>query len=128
MLSRRTFLQLSATAAGSLAVPALSFPMAASSIGVQLYTVRKEAEAILPQSMLGSLDGFRRVADQFNRWGERARAMSMRFAFHNHNYEFRRFGQTTGFEALVEQTDPKLVFFEMDCYWITQAGEDPVAM
>ena len=198
MLSRRTFLQLSVTAAGSLAVPPLSFPVAASSIGVQLYTVRKEAEANLPQvlkqlraigydkvetywnvyshpardlrkmitdagltvpsghfdydglsdkfgyakelgvqfmvcpmlpkSMWGSLDAFRRAADQFNRWGERARAMSMRFAFHNHNYEFRRFGQTTGFEALIEQTDPKLVFFEMDCYWITQAGEDPVAM
>ena len=49
MLSRRTFLQLSVTAAGSLAVPPLSFPVAASSIGVQLYTVRKEAEANLPQ-------------------------------------------------------------------------------
>lgn len=83
---------------------------------------------MLPQNMWESLEGFQKAADQFNRWGERARSMDMRFAFHNHNYEFRRFGQTTGFETLVQRTDPKLVFFEMDCYWITQAGEDPVAV
>jgi sugar phosphate isomerase/epimerase len=83
---------------------------------------------MLPEKMWNSLDDYKRAADQFNKWGERAQSIGMRFAFHNHNYEFRRFGQTTGFQALVDRTDPKLVFFEMDCYWITQAGEDPVAM
>jgi sugar phosphate isomerase/epimerase len=83
---------------------------------------------MLPEKMWNSLDDYKRAADQFNKWGERAQSMGMRFAFHNHNYEFRRFGQTTGFQALVDRTDPKLVFFEMDCYWITQAGEDPIAM
>jgi sugar phosphate isomerase/epimerase len=83
---------------------------------------------MLPKNMQNSLEGFQRAADQFNRWGEKARSLQMRFAFHNHNYEFQRFGQTTGFRTLVERTDPKLVCFEMDCYWITQAGEDPVVM
>ena len=83
---------------------------------------------ILPEKMWNSLDDYKRAADQFNKWGERAQSHGMRFAFHNHNYEFRRFGQTTGFQTLVDRTDPKLVFFEIDCYWITQAGEDPVAM
>jgi sugar phosphate isomerase/epimerase len=83
---------------------------------------------MLPRNMWNSLEGFQRAADQFNDWGERARRLGMRFAFHNHNYEFRRFGHTTGFQTLVERTDPKFVFFEMDCYWITQAGESPLAM
>jgi len=52
----------------------------------------------------------------------------MRLGFHNHNYEFRQLGSTTGFDILVERTDPKLVCFEMDCYWVTQAGQDPIAM
>ena len=52
----------------------------------------------------------------------------MSFGFHNHNYEFRKLGNATGFDVLVEGTDPELVCFEMDCYWITQAGLDPVAM
>ena len=32
----------------------------------------------------------------------------------------------SGFDALVAQTDPKLVWLEMDCYWVTQAGHDPL--
>lgn len=81
---------------------------------------------MLPKSMWNSLDDFKRAADQFNVWGEKVQKMGMRFGFHNHNYEFKRFGDTTGFETLVARTDPKLVCFEIDCYWITQAGRDPV--
>lgn len=199
MLSRRDFLRLSAAVAGSATVEGLSFAGTPPSIdvGVQLYTVRKEAEADLPHVLqqirtigydkvetywnvyshpakelrkmildaglrvpsghfdynglsdkfdyakelgvqfmvcpmlpepMRNLAGFQQAADQFNRWGERAQSMGMRFAFHNHNYEFQRFGQSIGFETLVSRTDPKLVFFEMDCYWIVQAGEDPVGM
>ena len=83
---------------------------------------------MLPKSMWNSLGGFQKAADQFNQWGEQAHKMGMRFAFHNHNYEFQRFGSTTGFHTLLARTDPKLVFLEMDCYWITQAGRDPVKM
>jgi sugar phosphate isomerase/epimerase len=83
---------------------------------------------MLPKSQWTSADGFHTAARQFNEWGKRAHAMGMRFAFHNHDYEFRQFDGTTGFDILVKETDPKLVFFEMDCYWITQAGLDPVEM
>lgn len=83
---------------------------------------------MLPENMRDSVDGFARAAENFNKCGERAKSMGMRFGFHNHNYEFRKLGQTTGFDTLVAKTDPKLVCFEMDCYWITQAGQDPIAM
>jgi sugar phosphate isomerase/epimerase len=78
--------------------------------------------------MWNSLDGYKQAADQFNRWAEQTNKRGMRFGFHNHNYEFRKFGDTTGFDTLLARTDPKLVFFEMDCYWIAQAGLDPVKM
>ena len=83
---------------------------------------------MLPESMRTSLDGYKRAADQFNTWGEKTRQAGMQFGFHNHNYEFRRFGETTGFETVMRRADPKLVCLEMDCYWITQAGGDPVEM
>ncbi|HWC19302.1 MAG TPA: sugar phosphate isomerase/epimerase, partial [Terriglobales bacterium] len=83
---------------------------------------------ILAENLRNTVDDFRRAADNFNQWGERARSMGMRFGFHNHNYEFRKLDGTTGFQTLVERTDPKLVCFELDCYWITQAGQDPVSM
>jgi sugar phosphate isomerase/epimerase len=83
---------------------------------------------MLPKSMWNSLDGFKQAAEQFNKWGEQVRSLGMKFAFHNHNYEFQKFGNTTGFDTLMKDTDPKLLSLEMDCYWITQAGHDPVQM
>lgn len=82
---------------------------------------------LLPEKLRYTLDDFRRAADQFNNWGERTRSLGMRFGFHNHNYEFRQLGGTTGFDVLLDRTDPELVCFEMDCYWLAQAGQDPVA-
>jgi sugar phosphate isomerase/epimerase len=83
---------------------------------------------MLPESMWFTLDGYKRAADQFNIWGDKIRQAGMQFGFHNHNYEFRRFGDTTGFETMMNRCDPKLVCIEMDCYWITQAGGDPLQM
>jgi sugar phosphate isomerase/epimerase len=83
---------------------------------------------MLPKNMWNSVDGFKKAAEQFNQWGARAQKMGMQFAFHNHNYEFKKFGGVTGFETLMKLTEPELVAWEMDCYWITQAGLDPVEM
>ncbi|HVP49814.1 MAG TPA: sugar phosphate isomerase/epimerase [Candidatus Bathyarchaeia archaeon] len=83
---------------------------------------------MLPKDMWTSADGFKKAAAQFNKWGEQAKSMGMQFGFHNHNYEFQKFGNQTGFDILTTEADPKLVCLEMDCYWITQSGNDPVAM
>jgi sugar phosphate isomerase/epimerase len=95
----------------------------AKSLGVQ-YVICP----MLPENMWFTLDGYKRAADQFNIWGEKIHQAGMQFGFHNHNYEFRRFGDTTGFETMMNRCDPKLVRIEMDCYWITQAGGDPLKM
>jgi sugar phosphate isomerase/epimerase len=81
---------------------------------------------MLPQTMWNAADQFKRAADQFNLWGAQARRMGLHFGFHNHNYEFRRFGNTTGLDVLLQRTDPGLVCFELDCYWVAQAGADPL--
>ena len=52
---------------------------------------------MLPKSMWFTLDGYKRAADQFNIWGEKIHQAGMQFGFHNHNYEFRRFGDTDWF-------------------------------
>jgi len=83
---------------------------------------------MLPEHHWNHLDDFKRAAERFNVWGEKVHQLGMQFGFHNHNYEFQRFGNTTGFDTLMSRCDPKLVCLEMDCYWITQAGEDPLKM
>jgi sugar phosphate isomerase/epimerase len=83
---------------------------------------------MLPKSQWTSADGFHTAARQFNEWAKRVNDLGMRFAFHNHDYEFRKFNGATGYDILLQETDPNLVFYEMDCYWITQAGYDPLQM
>jgi sugar phosphate isomerase/epimerase len=83
---------------------------------------------MLPKQMWSSAKGFHDAADQFNRWGEKVRRLGLTFGFHNHNYEFKQFGTQTGFDILMKNTDPATVKLEMDCYWVTQAGRDPLAI
>ena len=74
-----------------------------------------------------SVDTWKRVAAEFNKAGERAKARGMRFAYHNHDFEFNRVGGVLPFDLLLDETDPNLVWFQMDVYWTTKAGGDPLA-
>lgn len=49
------------------------------------------------------------------------------FFYHNHDFEFKTFEGKTGFDILFECTDPALVKSELDVYWVTKGGQDPVA-
>src|SRR5215207_7596968 len=57
-----------------------------------------------------------RAAEDFNRFGAAARARGMRFYQHNHSEEFAVQGGTRLYDVLLEETDPRLVFFELD-FW-----------
>lgn len=81
----------------------------------------------LPQDWSSSLDGYQRAADFFNKAGERCRKAGITFGFHNHQIEFQEINRRVPYDLLLENTDPKLVTFELDIAWITAAGKDPVA-
>jgi sugar phosphate isomerase/epimerase len=70
---------------------------------------------------------YQRIADLFNRLGRQARQADLRFAYHNHDFEFAPIGGRIPFDVLLDRTDPEYVAFEMDLYWITKAGHDPLA-
>jgi sugar phosphate isomerase/epimerase len=83
---------------------------------------------MLPTDQWASVEGFQKAATDFNRWGKAVKNAGMEFAFHNHDYEFKPLGNTTGFAELMKETDPALVKLEFDMYWLTQAGQDPYTM
>jgi sugar phosphate isomerase/epimerase len=83
---------------------------------------------MIPKDQWTSLEGFSKAADLFNRAGRRAQSQGMELVFHNHCYESRPIGGTTGFAHLMQHTDPALVKLELDIYWLTQGGQDPMAV
>ncbi len=70
-----------------------------------------------------TVDGFKRIAEKANKIGELAKAAGFRYAYHNHNFEFRDLGGgQTGYSILLSETDPHHVYFEADCGWLYAAG------
>jgi sugar phosphate isomerase/epimerase len=81
-----------------------------------------------PNGTASTVDAWRRVADDFNRAGERARGRGLGLAYHNHYTEFTAVDGQRPIDVLLANTDPKLVSFEMDVFWVTRGGGDPRAL
>jgi sugar phosphate isomerase/epimerase len=75
-----------------------------------------------------TIDDWKRTADQFNTAAARVKGAGFRFAFHNHNAELKPIGGQVPLEILIGATDPSLVSFEMDIYWVVNGGGDPIAL
>lgn len=82
----------------------------------------------LPPSERGGLDKIRVLVEKLNRAGEKCRAANLRFCYHNHAFEFEPMEGTTGFQVMIDGLDPKLCGFEIDCFWVSVAGHDPVEL
>jgi sugar phosphate isomerase/epimerase len=83
---------------------------------------------ILPSAQTQTtLDGYKQQADQFNTIGASAAKYGLRFAYHNHGNGLKEMDGKIPMELILEQTDPKLVYMQMDIYWTTAGGIDPVA-
>jgi len=68
-------------------------------------------------------------AEMLDRLGERAKQEGLRLLVHNHDREFTQvYDGQTAFDILMENTDPRYVYFQLDLYWATFAGQDPVAL
>jgi sugar phosphate isomerase/epimerase len=83
--------------------------------------------AWIPTEMRRTLDDWRRWGERFNQAGEAARRAGIKFGYHNHDFEFAELEGRVPFDVLLEATDPTLVAIELDLYWITKGGYDPLA-
>jgi len=73
-------------------------------------------------------DHWKRFASELSDVGRKLNANGIKFGYHNHNYEFVKVGTRTGFDILVQESDPASVSFELDVGWAAAAGEDIPAL
>jgi sugar phosphate isomerase/epimerase len=72
-----------------------------------------------------SIDDFKKIADEFNGYGAICKKHGMRFAYHPHDYPYKKIDGQLPIDVLLDHTDPDLVDYEMDIYYTVTEGQDP---
>lgn len=67
------------------------------------------------------------LPELLNKCGATAKKAGIGFAYHNHDFEFEKYGDTLVMDHILNKTDSQYVNIELDLYWISKAGQDPVA-
>lgn len=73
-----------------------------------------------------TLSDLKEYCDYYNQIGEKCNAAGMKFGYHNHAFEYEEIDGEIMYDYMLENTDPDKVFFEMDVYWTTQGGYNPI--
>lgn len=68
------------------------------------------------------------VVRQLDAFARRAQGEGFRFAYHHHHFEFDSSRGFRPFDILVGESNPSLLFFELDVFWLKTGGEEPKAM
>ena len=95
---------------------------AATTLGVEYVGI-----AAVPEPQRKTLEDYKKVAHDFNQIGASAQKVGLKFFYHNHGYGLQEQQGQIPMKIILDETDPELVFFEMDLYWTTAGGADPIA-
>ena len=82
--------------------------------------------AWIPHEGEFNIEDTRRAIRDFTEAGKILSEYGIQFAYHNHGYEFRPYGDGTLYDYMVQNSDPEYVNFQIDTFWVAQPGHDPV--
>jgi len=81
------------------------------------------------EEMRKPISTWERMADNWNKIGKIMKEHGLQFGYHNHNFEFATIeGKVPYYDILMKNLDKDLVTMEIDLFWATKAGQDPIAM
>ncbi len=75
-----------------------------------------------------NLEDYKKIASRLNQAAKMCADSGLKFAYHNHDFEFQKHDGVTGYEILLNETDKNLVCFELDLYWVVRSGNDPLQL
>lgn len=93
----------------------------ASSIGIKYMVC-----AYLSNTERGKIEHYKMVSENLNKAGEICKKSGIQLCYHNHDFEFIKENDQIPYITLLDSTDKDLVKMEMDMYWVTKAGYNPV--
>jgi len=68
------------------------------------------------------------ICDYFNAIGKKCKDAGMKFGYHNHAFEMEKVEDKIMIEYMIENTDPELVFYQVDVYWAVYGHYSPVEL
>ena len=74
-----------------------------------------------------TFDQYKQHADVLNRAGEQCKASGLKLGYHNHDFEFVELEGRLPMDFLLSEIDSDTMVMELDLYWITKAGADPLS-
>ncbi|HEY5407123.1 MAG TPA: sugar phosphate isomerase/epimerase [Ginsengibacter sp.] len=74
------------------------------------------------------IDDAKKAVAVFDKAGKIMKDSGLIFCYHAHGYEFQPYKDGTLLDYIIKNTNPKYVSFEMDIFWITFGGANPVAL
>jgi len=76
-----------------------------------------------------NVETYKKMVGDWNQVGQVMKDAGIQFAYHNHNYEFANLdGVVPFFDILMPEMDAELITLEIDLFWATKAGQDPVGL
>ena len=82
----------------------------------------------VPPAMRHGADTFKELADTLNRAGAECKKAGLKLCYHNHAFEYQQFGSQTGLEIMMDAIDKSTVGLELDVFWVSVGGHDPVEL
>jgi len=73
-----------------------------------------------------TIDDYIRLAEDFNKIGEQCNQSGLRFAYHNHAFEFEKTDGQIPYDILLENTEAHLLTMQLDTYWMVYGGMQPI--
>jgi sugar phosphate isomerase/epimerase len=84
--------------------------------------------ASIPEDRRRTLDDYKRMADELNAIGQRAKPMGFKVLYHNHGYGLTPMDGQVPARVVFDRLDPSVVALEMDIFWTVAGGADPVEL
>jgi sugar phosphate isomerase/epimerase len=82
---------------------------------------------IMPNMRGTDAAAYKKLGDQMNRVAASAKKAGLSFGYHNHAFEFGKLADgTRPIDTILQSFDPALVRFEVDVFWVSVTGNDPV--
>ena len=75
------------------------------------------------------IETYKRMIADWNKVGRVMKDAGIQFGYHNHNFEFKTMnGIVPYYDIFMKEMDKDLITMELDLYWASKAGQDPVEM